>query len=201
MKTAPPPIGEADSRVRPVETDTDLVQEMAKGRDHALAALYDRHAAAIYSLAFRITGHEADAEEITQDVFAQSWRQASRYDSSRGSVPTWLLVMTRSRGLDRLRARRARPDSTSGKAESPVEQTAPLADPVLELTVRQDVDRVRRALRELPTQHRTALELAFYEDLSHSEIASKLDEPLGTVKSRIRTALSRLKEALTAGEA
>ncbi len=168
---------------------------MASGDESAMAELYDRRARLVFSLAQRILQNGADAEDIVQEVFAQVWAQANRYEPERGAVAGWMLTMTRSRAIDRLRAKRARPESggDTHSAEK-VADAAPSQD--LQLLSSEEVDRLREALNELPAAQRTALELAYYEGLSHPEIAARLSEPLGTVKTRIRQAVIKLRESL-----
>jgi RNA polymerase sigma-70 factor (ECF subfamily) len=168
----------------------------AAGDGAALAALYDRHARLVYSLALRIIGNEADAEDVVQEVFAQVWRQAGRYDAMRGSVEAWFLTMARTRAIDRLRAHRARPDSGAGLPTSS-ELPAVIVDPADALTAARDAERVRDALHELPLLQRLAIELAYFEGLTQSEIADRLEQPLGTVKTRIRLGLLKLRAALS----
>jgi RNA polymerase sigma-70 factor (ECF subfamily) len=186
----------ADASASQEEADAAAMRRMAAGEGAALAELYDRHARVIFSLAFRVLHDQGDAEEVVQDVFAQAWRQAARYDTTRGVVVAWLLMMTRSRAIDRLRMRRGRPtlqeDSPAVLRDLP-DGTAP-AD--LSLLSVEQVARVRSALEDLPALQRTAIELAFYEGLTHVEIAARLDQPLGTVKTRIRLGLLRLRTAI-----
>lgn len=167
---------------------------IARGDAHALADLYDRHARRVYSLALRIVQDGAEAEDVVQDVFVQAWRQASRYDAERGTVAAWLLTMTRTRAIDRLRASQGRSRLAEGAASEPASD--PTVPPDLLLLTAEQVVAVRAALKALPALQRVALELAYYEGLTHVEIAARLDEPLGTVKTRIRTAMLRLREAL-----
>jgi RNA polymerase sigma-70 factor, ECF subfamily len=167
---------------------------LAKGDETALAGLYDRHATGVYSLALRILQDVGDAEDIVQEVFTQAWRQASRYDARRGAVAAWLLTMARTRAIDRLRARRARTKDVIDDAVADVSD--PLALPDAVLVSGEQVTRVRAALSQLPILQRAALELAYYEGLTHAEIAERLEEPLGTVKTRIRSAMIKLRDAL-----
>jgi len=178
------------------EADADAMRRMAAGDGGALAELYDRHGRAMFSLAVRILRDEGDAEEIVQDVFAQAWRQASRYDTTRGVVVAWLLMMTRSRAIDRLRARRGQPplDSDHPSALRDAADAAPPVD--LALLTAEDISRVRAALDALPDAQRMAIELAFHEGLTHTEVAERLEQPLGTIKTRIRVGLLRLRAAL-----
>ena len=178
--------------------DEGAVGRMARGDDTALADLYDRHARPVYSLALRILQDTGEAEDVVQEVFAQAWRQASRYDASRGAVAAWLLTIARSRAIDRLRARRSRPDQkTAGQRPGEMHDVADpstLAD--VQLVSAEQVARVRAALSGLPVLQRVALELAYYEGLTHAEIAERLEQPLGTVKTRIRLAMLKLRDAL-----
>lgn len=193
----------AEGGLTPPERDADLaaLRRMADGQASGLAELYDRHGRAMFSLAFRILRDQQDAEEVVQDVFAQAWRQAARYDTSRGVVVAWLLMMVRSRAIDRLRARRGRPTLQEDHPAT-LRQLSDEAPPVdLALLSAEQVGRVRAALEALPAAQRTAIELAFYEGLTHSEVAEQLEQPLGTVKTRIRMGLLRLRAALGGGAA
>jgi len=175
--------------------DQASLARIARGDQTAFAELYDRHARLVYSLALRILQDGADAEDIVQEVFAQVWAQADRYDASRGAVAAWMLTLTRSRAIDKLRAKRARPEAaTEANAAESVIDSAAAQD--LELLSAEQVTRLQRALKELPDAQRTALELAYYEGLTHVEVAARLSEPLGTVKTRIRQAVMKLREAL-----
>ncbi|HET9983598.1 MAG TPA: sigma-70 family RNA polymerase sigma factor [Longimicrobiales bacterium] len=177
-----------------------LVRGMARGDERALAALYDRYAPAARSLALAILRDEADAEEVAAEAFAQAWRLAPRFDPERGSPAVWLTTITRSRALDRLRARRrlscALEHAAALAPGTPVMAAAPSPPP--DRAVEADELRciVGRSLAELPELQRQCLELAYFAGLSHSEIARELDEPLGTVKTRIRSGLIRLRAAL-----
>jgi RNA polymerase sigma-70 factor, ECF subfamily len=177
------------------QADQASLARVARGDQLAFAELYDRHARLVFSLALRILQERADAEDVVQEVFAQVWAQAGRYDASRGAVAAWMLMLTRSRAIDRLRARRTRPE-TAAESET-VENVADVsATQDSELLSAEQVGRLQRALKDLPEAQRTALELAYYEGLTHAEVAQRLAEPLGTVKTRIRQAVIRLREAL-----
>jgi len=170
----------------------------AAGDGAALAALYDRHARAVYSIALRIVSDEAEAEDVVQDVFAQVWRQAGRYDRSRGTVDAWLVTMARTRAIDRVRARRARPDSRATSTDVGAQDPpAPMIDPGDALAAARDAERIREALHGLPHVQRLAIELAYFEGLTQSEIADRLETPLGTIKTRIRLGLLKLRDALS----
>lgn len=175
--------------------DQAALARMARGEHAALGELYDRRACLVFSLALRILREHADAEDVVQDVFAQVWAQAGRYDPARGAVAAWMLMVTRSRAIDRLRARTARPEIADGSHTiEDARDAVALQD--LQLLAEEQVDRIRSAVNELPAPQRMALELAYYEGLTHTEIAVRLSDPLGTVKTRIRQALIRLREAL-----
>jgi RNA polymerase sigma-70 factor (ECF subfamily) len=183
---------------REQQEDLAHIRNAAGGDGAALAALYDRHARSVYSLALRVVTDEADAEEVVQEVFDQAWRQASRYDPGRGSVAAWLMTMARTRAIDRLRARQARPDRAGQEADD-YWRVLPAAavDPAATLDIERDVTRLRQALQRLPLIQRIAIELAYFEGLTQRQIAERLEEPLGTVKTRIRLALLKLRDALS----
>ena len=174
--------------------DAQLVNRVADGDLDAIAELYDRHASRVFGLALRILRNRTDAEDVVQEVFAQAWRTAGSYRVDRGSVTAWLLVITRTRALDRVRARRA-PEQGLGNLEPQTlaSKARPASD---ELIAREQADQVRHALFQLPEDQRRALELAYFEGLSQTEIAATLQTPLGTVKTRIRTALATLRRSL-----
>jgi len=175
--------------------DQAALARMARGEGDAVAELYDRHARPIYSLALRILGDSTEAEDIVQEVFSQAWRQASRYSTSRGAVAAWLFTLARSRAIDRLRARRARPVGVSD--DRVTDQLVDAGPPVDSLLLSSEqVARVRAALDELPLLQRTAIELAYFDGLTHAEIADCLEQPLGTVKTRIRLAMLKLRDVL-----
>ncbi len=179
--------------------DIDAIRRVSRGDADALAFLYDRHSRIVYSLAFRIIGDSPDAEEVVQDVFAQVWRQAERYDTSRGAVVAWMLMMTRSRAIDRIRARRGLPPAAPDDWQGLTEMVDPAQGPELMTLTAEQVGRLRDALNTLPLSQRLAIQLAFYEGLTHVEIAERLEESLGTVKTRIRLGLLKLRDAVTEG--
>ena len=180
--------------LRPVEPpqEQQILERMARGDGEALRELYDRHARAVYSLAMRILRSQPDAEDIVQEVFGQAWTQAGRYDASRGTVAAWLLMQARSRAIDRLRGRKLRPEG----ATSTFDTRDPGKGPDAQAMAGEYARRVREALRSLSDPQRTALELAFFEGLTYSQVAEHLNQPIGTVKTRIRQGLLRLKAAL-----
>jgi RNA polymerase sigma-70 factor, ECF subfamily len=181
------------------ETDRNLLDRLARRDEAALERLYDRYSGVLYAVAYRISGERSDAEEIVLDAFAQAWRDADRFRSERGSVIGWLTMICRSRALDlvRARGRRARLATTAAREpEGPPAMGAdnPGADRGVERLERRAV--VAEALRGLSPPQREAIELAYYEGLSHAEIAERLGEPLGTVKTRVRLAMQKLRDLL-----
>ena len=180
--------------------DADLVRRMAAGDEAAVTPLYDRYGPVLYAVAYRITGQRADAEEVVLEGFAQAWRDAGRFEAARGSVAAWLTMIVRSRALDHVRARDRRERITHSAArETP--DSAPamstglgLPSEGVEHGERRRV--VEEALSQLSPPQRQAIELAFYEGLSHSEIAERLNEPLGTIKTRVRLGMQKLRDAL-----
>jgi RNA polymerase sigma-70 factor (ECF subfamily) len=182
--------------------DRECLRRLAAGDSDAAAELYDRHSRSIYSLVLRIVENEGDAEDVVQEVFTQAWRQASRYDASRGVVAAWLLMMARTRAIDKLRTRRARSGPQEVQDERAVaELPAAEADAMSGMVGAEQARLVQRALGELPLLQRLAIELAYYEGLTQREIAERLEEPLGTVKTRIRLGLLKLRETLAEEQA
>ncbi len=168
---------------------------MVTGDHDALGELYDRHGRTVYSLALRVLRDQGDAEDIVQEVFSQVWRQAGKYDRGRGSVIAWLLTLTRSRAIDRLRGRKSRPEPIGDESLlSDLAAGGPSADE--QLTWAGHATRIRTALDGISTLQRAAIELAFFEGLTHAEIAERLELPLGTVKTRIRQGLLTLRDRL-----
>lgn len=177
--------------------DGALVARLVAGDEDALADLYDRHAGPVYSLAYAITVDAADAEEAVADTFLQAWRQASRFDPRRGSVAAWLMTMARTRALDLVRARGRRDRVQQEASRMVADVTGSVADDASATTDALHARRLTgRLLSELPAEQRRAIELAYLQGMSHSEIAAELGTPLGTVKTRIRTGMQKLRDAL-----
>jgi len=175
--------------------DLAIVRRMVAGEAEALAELYDRFAPLVLAVARRILGGAGDAEEVLQEAFLQAWNQADRYDAARSSVSTWLVLISRSRALDRLRSRGAR-DRTAAAAAAeppPADTSSRLDEHVLHRERRR---RVREALAAIPEEQRRVLELAFYGGLSQSEIATRTGAPLGTVKTRALLGMKKLRQEL-----
>jgi RNA polymerase sigma-70 factor (ECF subfamily) len=150
------------------------------------------------SVAQRVLGARSEAEEVVQETFVQVWRQASTYDARRGGALAWITTIARSRAIDRLRSRAAA-ERVVASIDDPAPASAPI--PPLEAAEQRQVrERVIAALAELPAEQRSVLELAYYEGLSQSEIASRLGDPLGTVKTRVRLGLAKLATLLDAEE-
>lgn len=178
--------------------DPDLVDLMAVGNAQALETLYDRYSRIVFSFALRILGDPASAEELLQEVFFRAWQQASRFSANRGSFVTWLLSITHNMAIDEIRKRQRRP------------QRADSADPVLMLANVTDTgpsveeyavlsswrEQIAEAMRELPDSQREAIEMAYFQGLTQREISEQLGQPLGTIKTRMRLGMRKLREFL-----
>lgn len=180
------------------QQDHALIAQVAAGDLHALDALYTAYARPVFSLALRILGNTADAEEVVQDVFERVWRHAASFDAQRGRLGTWLLSMTHHVAIDKLRKQQRRPATLTGAAAERAARIVPDTAADVSGTVLEDVEaeQIRRALRSLPREQQHAIELAYFGGLSHLEIAALLGDPLGTVKARIRRGMGRLRLAL-----
>ena len=173
----------------------EYVRAIRAGNADALGRLYDATAPMLYGVAFRIMKNSADAEEVLLDVYERVWRMATTFDPTRGSTLRWLMLLTRSRALDRLRSVSSRrhheyPEIAGQQLSSP----EPLPDELIILS--QEQNAITRALYALPPDQRKALELAFFSGLTHTEIATTLGIPLGTIKARVRMAMGKLRAAL-----
>jgi RNA polymerase sigma-70 factor, ECF subfamily len=169
-------------------TDISLISAVRSGDEGAMAALYDRYSGIVYSVALRVLGDTSAAEDILQEVFIQLWRSPAAFDSSRGNLGAWLAVIARNRAIDNMRKRRP---------ETDIEDVLVSIEPDLagDAERTRAMDKVRRALGAMSPAQRSALEMAYFEGLTHTEIASKTGEPLGTVKTRIRAGLLALRKA------
>jgi RNA polymerase sigma-70 factor, ECF subfamily len=181
-----------------VSPDATLVQRLLQKDVSAFEQLYDRHSRIVYALLLRILQQAGTAEEVVQDVFLQLWRNAAQYDESRGPFVPWLLTMARNRALDTLRLKSERQRRREDQTEElpPVASAAPQYEK--DLDEKRRAEKVRVLMSSLAPQQKRAIELAYFEGLSHTEISATLKEPLGTVKSWIRNGLLRLKEGLQA---
>lgn len=179
-----------------VSLDAALVQRLLQRDVRAFEQLYDRHSRIVYGLVLRILQQASTAEEVVQDIFLQLWRNAAQYDGSRGPFLPWLLTLARNRALDHLRLKSERQRRREEQSEQlpPIVVSAP--DFEAKLDDKRRAARVRELMSALQPQQKRAIELAYFEGLSHSEIAARLEEPLGTVKSWIRNGLLKLKEGL-----
>jgi RNA polymerase sigma-70 factor (ECF subfamily) len=183
-----------DDDVRPVD-DVELMRRIAGGDEAALVELLQRYSSTLMSLATRILGNPADAEEVLQEVFVHAWNRASSYDPGRSSVSTWLVLISRSRSIDRLRSRRVvERTSEAVRMENPSSHESPGA--ARNVLVVERRKRVAGAMRDLPEEQRQVLELAYYQGLTQSEIALATGIPLGTVKTRTLLAMKKLRAAL-----
>lgn len=190
--------GSGERRVREQRL-LSLVRRCGERDESALAELYDETSQFVYGVALTVLRNPMDAEEITCDVFNQVWRAANSYSSGRGNVTSWLIIMARSRAIDRIRARVSKskhelPFDKDNSFESVGVWQGP--SPEQDATQSQQRRRIQRAMESLPAEQRKAIELAFFGGLTHQELAERLGEPLGTVKTRIRAGMTRLREAL-----
>lgn len=185
--------------LKPVNPESAALRQalmrMAQGEHPALATCYDLMGSVVFSLAVRMLRDRAAAEDVTQDVFVQVWRQAGNYDSTRGTPEAWIMMIGRTRILDRIRSRGAGVVLKSVGDNLP---EAPAAEDWPEdLAIsREDAANVRQALTELPAEQKQAVELAFFDGLTHMEIAEKTNVPLGTIKTRIRLGLLKIRDQL-----
>jgi len=174
-------------------TDIDILRGIAGGDEQALSALYDRYRLILYGLILRILHSQAEAEDVLQEVFMQVWRKAADFDEARGRPFTWLVTLARSRAIDRLRALGSRERTAQEAARDVPDQISDAADDAVKS---EQGEIVRRALRELPDEQRQTLLLAYFEGLTQSEIAERTATPLGTVKTRMRSGMMKLRETL-----
>ena len=176
-------------------SDAELLNRITQASSEALGELYERYAQLLMGLALRIVRHTQDAEEVLQEVFFYVWRRAGSYDAARSSVYSWLVVITRSRGLDRLRHRQRHGGDWE---EIQADEPAP-PDPFAgfsQVLNGERADRVRRAMRRLPEAQREVLELSFFEGWTQKEVAERTGTPIGTVKTRTFLAMKKLRREL-----
>jgi RNA polymerase sigma-70 factor (ECF subfamily) len=182
-------------QAEPLEvSDNDLLRAVSRGDEQALAAIYDRYRLILFGLILRILHDRQEAEDVLQEAFLQVWRRAADFDESRGRAFTWLVTIARSRALDRLRSLGSRAKlADEVVAHSLHEEAGDAAEDALKS---EQGTIVRRALAELPDEQRRTLLLAYFEGLTQTEIAARLGDPLGTVKTRMRSGLMKLRELL-----
>lgn len=177
----------ADTKAVP--SDAGLVSAIASGDESAMGQLYDRYSAVVYSIALRVLGDAGTAEDLLQEIFIQLWQNPMAFDSDRGALAPWLVAITRNRAIDWLRKRRP---------ETPVTEVPLSIEPDLasQTDFSRSVGKIRAMLDKMPTTQRDVLEMAYFEGLTHSEIAAMTGQPLGTVKTHIRSGLLTLRTAL-----
>lgn len=194
---APPAASGRNALRRSAAEDDALVQRMAAGDEQALGALYDRWVEVVHAVVARVLRTPDDVDDVVEETFWQAWRQAERFDPARGSVQTWLLTIARSRSLDRIRTlRRRREEPLEGDDGQVVVQQVAEGDPEQDAEASERRRIVGAALSGLPVEQREALELGYFGGLSQTEIAERTGQPLGTVKTRMRLALQKLRSQL-----
>ncbi len=183
------------------ELDQQLIARVAQGDQVAFASLYDRLSGPLYSLGFKMLGDAAEAEDALQEICLQIWRRAASYDGARSSVFSWAILLARSRFIDRLRARGRRSRIVVASTDDDINALERVEASAAENTTdtigrNEEAARVRSVLGNLPAEQRQAIEMSFFSELTHHEIAAQLEQPLGTVKARIRRGLLRLRDEL-----
>jgi RNA polymerase sigma-70 factor (ECF subfamily) len=173
--------------------DVALLKAIAGKDEKALSQLYDRYRVVLFGLLVRILNNREEAEDVLQEVFLQVWRRARDYDVDRGRPFTWLVTLARSRGIDRLRSVASRERVAAASARDPIEETS---DAIADAVRSEQRGIVTSALSQLPEEQQRPLVLAYFDGLTQSEIAERLGAPLGTVKTRMRTGMLRLREVL-----
>ncbi len=171
--------------------DGALISAIRSGNQDAMAQLYDRYSSVVYAVALRVLGETSAAEDVLQEIFMQLWRNPGAFDPGRGNLAPWLAVIARNRAVDTLRKRRPQTEMTETVASVEPDMAG-------DADRRRTVEKVRAVLKEMPAPQRSALEMAYFEGYSHSEISEKTGEPLGTIKTRIRTGLILLRQAVEA---
>jgi RNA polymerase sigma-70 factor, ECF subfamily len=191
-----------DSATARAAVDAELVRRMRSKDERALGTFYDRWFPVVHGVVSRMLESPDDVEDVVEEAFWQAWRQAERFEVERGSVQTWLLTIARSRALDRLRSRRRLredplDDATASEADTSAPTPTAPSDPLADAEHAERSRIVRAALADLPVEQREALELGYFGGLSQSEIAEQTGQPLGTIKTRMRLALQKLRERLS----
>ena len=179
--------------------DEELMPLVGRKDPEAFEVLYDRHGGAAYSLAYRIVGDRAAAEEVTQEAFISVWRSGARFDAARGSVRSWLLSVVRNRAIDFLRSRAGKAPKLTFDDDSVLEQRPAVERTEEEALRRETAGELRGAIGKLPGEQSKVIELAYFGGFSHSEIAQMLNLPMGTVKGRMRLGLEKIRGELAEG--
>jgi RNA polymerase sigma-70 factor (ECF subfamily) len=180
-------------------SDSALLHRIAARDEHALALLYDRWSEQVFARALQLLGDEDEAEDVTEETFWKAWRYAKRFARSKGTVGTWLLVIARRLALDRLRTRQRQREERRERLPEPSFEsslTPTTTSPLQDVEAAERCDLVARALKELPPEQQTVMEMSFFQGMSQSEIAEHTSQPLGTVKTRVRLAMQKLREQL-----
>lgn len=176
--------------------DKELIAAIVEKKAVAIAELYDRYSGMLHALSQRILGNSSDAEDVLQEAFLQVWNQAARYDAKRSSVSTWLVLITRSRSIDRLRSRQVQQRTvTAAKQENSTTHTSPKG--VGNVLLQERRKRLQQEMKGLPKEQRQVLEMAFFKGMTQSEISHQTGIPLGTVKTRTLLAMKKLRKALS----
>jgi RNA polymerase sigma-70 factor (ECF subfamily) len=183
----------AEAAPQEASSDTELLHAVARGDEAALAALYDRYHSILLGLLLRILHSRVEAEDVLQEVFIQIWQRAANFDEARGRGFTWMVTLARSRAIDRLRSLQSRQRADDTALQNAPEAVGDASDDAYHAEQREIV---RAALAEIPEEQRRALLLAYFEGLTQSEIAARLGQPLGTVKTRMRSGMTKLRELL-----
>jgi RNA polymerase sigma-70 factor (ECF subfamily) len=174
-------------------SDSDLLHAVARGDEAALAGIYDRYHLILFGLILRILHDREEAEDVLQEAFLQVWRRSADFDEARGRAFTWLVTIARSRALDRLRSAGSRARLAEQAAQTTPDETSDAAQDAVKS---ESGAKVRKALNDLPEEQRKTLFLAYFEGLTQTEIAERLGDPLGTVKTRMRSGIIKLRELL-----
>ncbi|HEV2705179.1 MAG TPA: sigma-70 family RNA polymerase sigma factor [Pyrinomonadaceae bacterium] len=183
----------SNERTQTDAAEAELLTAVARGDERAFAAIYDRYSSILFGLLLRIVRDRPEAEDVLQEVFLQIWQQAANFDPARGRAFTWLVTLARSRAIDRLRSREARERTANAAAQEAVEE---VGDALADAVRAEQSEVVRGALAAIPEEQRRALVLAYFEGLSQTEIAERTGQPLGTVKTRMRAGLHKLRDLL-----
>ncbi len=177
--------------------DVALIRRMVDADETALGALYDRWVRSLYSLVLHLLKDPDEAEDVVEETFWQAWRKASSYEPSKGAVSTWLLTIGRRKALDRIRAKKRHKEDPIGQDRAFADIPSTALDPSQDMEGSELREHVRAALKELPSEQRAVLEMGYFNGMSQTEIADATGQPLGTVKTRMRLAMQKLREPLS----